>query len=249
MNNPHDHPQAARAPAPQYDPDSVSFNPKRRSDSAEREDWSLLGVIADIRAAVGDRTGRIMLGELAAHIRELVDGLREELNSVHELIARTEPGKADLRSPDDIPTAELADMLARAYDTTRSQRDAWRDVGDAFDCDSPAALAAYIDTLADERRNARALADKLEHLLDSRAHECEALRSQLDASGADMVNHPPHYQGKVECIDAIETALGGEGFAAYCRGNAIKYAFRAGKKGAAAQDLAKARWYLERAAA
>jgi len=65
---------------------------------------------------------------------------------------------------------------------------------------------------------------------------------------ADMVNHPAHYQGKVECIDAIESALGPEGFAAYCRGNALKYTFRAGKKGPAALDLAKAVWYIERIA-
>ena len=63
----------------------------------------------------------------------------------------------------------------------------------------------------------------------------------------DMVNHPPHYQGKVECIDAIESALGPDGFTAYCRGNAIKYTFRAGRKGDAAEDLAKAAWYLQRA--
>lgn len=65
----------------------------------------------------------------------------------------------------------------------------------------------------------------------------------------DMVNHPPHYQGKVECIDAIESALGPDGFAAYCRGNAIKYAFRAGRKGDAKLDLAKAIWYLARVSA
>jgi hypothetical protein len=63
-----------------------------------------------------------------------------------------------------------------------------------------------------------------------------------------MVNHPLHYQGKVECIDAIESALGGFGFEAFCRGNAMKYIFRAGKKGDASEDLAKARWYLERIA-
>ena len=39
---------------------------------------------------------------------------------------------------------------------------------------------------------------------------------------SDMVNSPPHYnQGGIECIDAIEAALGKEGFRAYCRGNAI----------------------------
>ena len=64
---------------------------------------------------------------------------------------------------------------------------------------------------------------------------------------ADMVNHPPHYtQGEVECIDAIEAALGEEGFKAYCRGCVIKYAWRI--KDDPAQDLHKAAWYAERAA-
>jgi hypothetical protein len=69
---------------------------------------------------------------------------------------------------------------------------------------------------------------------------------QVDQDTTDPVNHPPHYQGKVECIDAIESALGTEGFIAYCRGNAIKYIFRAGKKGDEVEDLSKAIWYLER---
>jgi len=65
-----------------------------------------------------------------------------------------------------------------------------------------------------------------------------------------MVRHPPHYQsaGGVECIDAIRAALGNEGFIAHCRGTAIKYAFRAGKKGRLSEDLRKGAWYLERAA-
>lgn len=94
--------------------------------------------------------------------------------------------------------------------------------------------------------NQTALVAKLEQLLQSARNEAEHLRRHADAAGADMVNHPPHYQGKVECIDAIEAALGPDGFAAYCRGNAIKYSFRAGRKGPAGEDLAKARWYLER---
>lgn len=77
----------------------------------------------------------------------------------------------------------------------------------------------------------------------------------LDEAGqpvpkADMVNNPPHYQtdNGIECIDAIRAALGRVGFIAYCRGNAIKYGWRAGKKDETAQDLRKAAWYLERAA-
>ncbi len=65
----------------------------------------------------------------------------------------------------------------------------------------------------------------------------------------DMVNHPPHYQSDgIECIDAIRASLGLEGFVAYCRGNAIEYSWRAGKKDETAQDLKKAAWYLNRAA-
>lgn len=69
-------------------------------------------------------------------------------------------------------------------------------------------------------------------------------------SMADNVSHPQHYQSDngIECIDAIRAALGLDGFVAHCRGTAIKYAFRAGKKQAHAEDLRKAAWYLTRAA-
>ena len=65
---------------------------------------------------------------------------------------------------------------------------------------------------------------------------------------ADRVNHPSHYTGgDIECIDAIEAALGHEGAADFCRGNVIKYAWRAASKGEA-EDMRKAAWYAERAA-
>jgi len=62
----------------------------------------------------------------------------------------------------------------------------------------------------------------------------------------DTVNHPGHYQGKVECIDAIEAATEGlTGIEAVCTGNAIKYLWRWKKKGVR-QDLEKARWYINK---
>jgi Ni,Fe-hydrogenase III large subunit len=70
---------------------------------------------------------------------------------------------------------------------------------------------------------------------------------QDDKPKSDPVNHPDHYQGKVECIDAIEAALGDDGFIAHCRGNAMKYIYRAGRKGDGVEDLRKAAWYLDRA--
>ena len=45
--------------------------------------------------------------------------------------------------------------------------------------------------------------------------------------GNDTVNHPEHYTfGSVECIEAIRSALGDDGFASYCQGNAMKYLWR-----------------------
>lgn len=65
----------------------------------------------------------------------------------------------------------------------------------------------------------------------------------------DAVN-PSHYKvGGIETIDYIEAKLGYDGAYAYCIGNVMKYVSRAGKKDIAdqAEDLKKAKWYLERA--
>lgn len=65
---------------------------------------------------------------------------------------------------------------------------------------------------------------------------------------SDPVNHPSHYTGsgincpdcgrEIECIDITREMN-------FCRGNVIKYVWRAGKKGDAIEDLFKARQYLE----
>jgi hypothetical protein len=66
---------------------------------------------------------------------------------------------------------------------------------------------------------------------------------------SDPVDHPAHYtQGTVECIDAIESALGRDGFTAFLRGQVIKYNWRIGLKGDTAEDAAKAAWYANRLA-
>ena len=62
------------------------------------------------------------------------------------------------------------------------------------------------------------------------------------------VNHPEHYQtdNGIECIDAIEAALTPEEFRGFCKGNALKYIWRAGRKGSALEDCRKAGWYVEK---
>lgn len=71
-------------------------------------------------------------------------------------------------------------------------------------------------------------------------------------SVSDSVNNPDHYQSElgIECIDAIRAAMSLDEFIAYCRGSAIKYSWRTGKKdpAKAAEDLRKGAWYLTRAA-
>lgn len=63
----------------------------------------------------------------------------------------------------------------------------------------------------------------------------------------DKINHPQHYtNGKVECIDAIESATAElVGIEAVCVGNVIKYVWRFKMKNGT-EDLMKAKWYLER---
>lgn len=60
---------------------------------------------------------------------------------------------------------------------------------------------------------------------------------------SDEVTSPEHYSaGEIECIDAIWATGRGLDF---CLGKAMKYLWRAGKKGDMATDLEKARFYLE----
>ena len=61
---------------------------------------------------------------------------------------------------------------------------------------------------------------------------------------SDPVKHPPHYKALgIECIDMIHHVSTLEEFLGYCRGCALKYRFRAGRKGDAVEDIAKAKQY------
>lgn len=59
---------------------------------------------------------------------------------------------------------------------------------------------------------------------------------------SDSVNHPQHYNALPNGIETIDVT---EWFG-FSLGNAIKYIWRAGKKGDTLEDLRKARWYLDR---
>lgn len=67
----------------------------RNSSESPNGSFSLLSLIADIRAAAGDPTGKLMQGELVAHIRGLredagkVKAIEDELEHAKRVIAKT----------------------------------------------------------------------------------------------------------------------------------------------------------------
>lgn len=70
-----------------------------------------------------------------------------------------------------------------------------------------------------------------------------ALAEKFAGDYVEVISHPAHYGGDTtyETIKVIEAW--GLGFGI---GNCVKYLSRAGKKGAAVEDLKKARFYLDR---
>ena len=67
------------------------------------------------------------------------------------------------------------------------------------------------------------------------------------ASINDPVN-PDHYKKTYakEVIDLLQASLTPEEFKGYCKGNMLKYRFRAGYKGDRDEDLKKSNWYQDK---
>lgn len=84
----------------------------------------------------------------------------------------------------------------------------------------------------------------LEKIGETDTKEAKGERMDTDK---EMVNHPSHYtSGKVECIDAIESATCDlTGIEAVCTANIIKYVWRWKLKNGV-EDLEKASWYLHK---
>lgn len=77
--------------------------------------------------------------------------------------------------------------------------------------------------------------------------EVQEVKADIQEAKANDPINPNHYkQGKVECIDCIESATSSlTGFEGFCTGNAIKYLYRWKQKGGVT-DLLKSRWYINR---
>lgn len=76
--------------------------------------------------------------------------------------------------------------------------------------------------------------------------ECPVHAHELEALAAEAVAHPAHYGGKDNPYEVIKVAEAwGLDKDAYLF-NVLKYVARAGKKGAALEDLKKGRFYIDR---
>lgn len=76
----------------------------------------------------------------------------------------------------------------------------------------------------------------------------ESMDNYIPQVEVDNVNHPKHYEGKIECIDAMQEVLGKDGTISFCIGNAFKYIWRCKKKHPTPiEDLEKCRWYINKA--
>lgn len=60
----------------------------------------------------------------------------------------------------------------------------------------------------------------------------------------EMINHPKHYAGNIECIDAMVDCFGFEETMAFCLLNSFKYLWRCEKKENKSEDIKKSIWYL-----
>lgn len=71
-----------------------------------------------------------------------------------------------------------------------------------------------------------------------------AVLIELGIEKSMAVSNPAHYtQGKVECIEALRSALSDSEYRGFLKGNILKYIWREQHKNGI-QDLKKAQWYL-----
>lgn len=163
----------------------VRSQPRMPTDA----EMSLLNVIADIRAAVGDPTGKVMLGDLSKHIRAHVD-----LGEAHKRACILwEQSMMDAVGEDGVGSA------VEAIENLKAERDAARRLNaemhgqldtiaaalpDARYMDPPdggnVTLAEQVARMRADLANAAALNTKLEHLLGVERTANEALREQID---------------------------------------------------------------------
>lgn len=99
------------------------------------EEYTLLGLLADIRAAAGDREGRLMQPELVEHIRGLkaradqAEQLRAEMDAMKGacIPTREDAERQQWKGVDGAIAFHLIDRHADSWDEAARMMHAWRD--------------------------------------------------------------------------------------------------------------------------
>lgn len=94
--------------------DSPSPPAVRPGDYVSNEQ-ALLAIIYDIRCAIGDKTGKLMLTELAQHIRDTIDGKSAELDETRSALAIERNARQALQEQINADPAVDVHTAARGY--------------------------------------------------------------------------------------------------------------------------------------
>lgn len=132
-------------------------------------------------------------------------------------------------------------------DCIRLNLNSWKMQGKFINQLNPHAFEDYQKLVgADKPKKVRKLKAKIVKVVEAK-DEVQEVKADIQETKANDPINPDHYkQGKVECIDCIESATSSlTGFEGFCTGNAIKYLYRWKQKGGK-QDLLKSRWYINR---
>lgn len=135
-------------------------------------------------------------------------------------------------------------------DCIRLNLNAWKMQGKFINQLNPHAVEDYLNLVGAEKskdkpKKVGKLTAKIVKVVEAK-DEVQEVKDENQEVKNDPIN-PNHYkQGKVECIDCIESATSNlTGFEGFCTGNAIKYLYRWKQKGGVT-DLLKSQWYLNR---
>lgn len=82
---------------------------------AVANEQALLAIIYDIRCAIGDKTGKLMLTELAQHIRDTIDGKSAELDETRSALAIERNARQALQEQINADPAVDVHTAARGY--------------------------------------------------------------------------------------------------------------------------------------
>ena len=130
---------------------------------------------------------------------------------------------------------------------TRRQRDRRSEVGTSNDreepvCDECGRPASALKSFNRKRRMHDSCIKTRKRRAKEAAPEADGKRPLKKRAGADMINHPPHYNmGSIEVSEFIaDQDLN------FFAGNVIKYICRYRHKGTPTEDLKKALWYLRK---